>query len=88
MVYTSVGQFLLILENHQFWFFMGMCENHFGSYFFLNRGLTRIVSGIKKIPRKKMILKLGGSQQFGSHKLDLKNFNIFWKSFFTFFWTK
>jgi hypothetical protein len=56
---------------------MGICENHFGSYFFKNRGLTRIVSGIKKNSRKKMILKLGGSEQFGSHKLDLKNFNIF-----------
>lgn len=84
---TSVGRFSLFSKNHQFSFFTFLCENRDLKKY---RGLQDSFWISKFLKEKKI-----GSQawQFsaiqeqlvflaGSHKLDLKNFNIFIENYF------
>ncbi len=66
MLKSVLGNSHFSFQNRQFLFFMPLCENQVCScFFYKNRGLTRTMADINKIPTdKNPVLRLGSSQQF------------------------
>jgi hypothetical protein len=100
-VEISVGQFSLFFKNHWFLFFMLLCENQVGSWFylFLIRGLQDPLQIFKIFPRKKIqfwglavlsnLIIAGFLDQFSQarfQKLQKKKLEMFFLHYFS--WEK